>query len=81
MAFQEKELPKENKVKFDFTKPELDYILTNANFTDEQEKIFKMLTDKHGRQSIVCISMRMNMSESTVKRRIRQIKNKILRLL
>ena len=77
MAFQEKELPKENNNK----KFELVYILTNANFTDEQEKIFKMLTDKHGRQSIVCISMRMNMSESTVKRRIRQIKNKILRLL
>lgn len=71
----------ESNVKFDFTKPELEYILENANFTEEQEKIFKMLTGKQGRQTIVYISMNMNMSESTVKRRIKQIKNKIIRLL
>lgn len=29
---------KEGNVKFDFTKPELNYILENANFTEEQEK-------------------------------------------
>ena len=68
-------------MKFDFTKPELDYILENANFTLEQEEIFKMLTSKYGRQSIVSISFKMNMSESTVKRRIKQIKSKIIRLL
>lgn len=68
-------------MKFDFTKPELDYILNNANFTIEQEQIFKMLTSKYGRASIVNIAIKMNMSESTVKRRIKQIKNKILRLL
>lgn len=68
-------------MKFDFTKPELEYILNNANFTIEQEEIFKMLTSKYGRASIVNISLKMNMSESTVKRRIKQIKNKILRLL
>ena len=68
-------------MKFDFTKPELDYILENANFTIEQEEIFKMLTSKYGRASIVNIAIKMNMSESTVKRRIKQIKNKILRLL
>ena len=82
-------------MKFDFTKPELEYILNNANFTieqeeifkmltskyGEQEEIFKMLTSKYGRASIVNISIKMNMSESTVKRRIKQIKNKILRLL
>lgn len=66
---------------YDFTKPELDYILENANFTEEQEKIFRMLTGRQGRQSIVYISIKMNMSESTVKRRIKQIKSKILRLL
>lgn len=65
---------------FDFTKPELTYILDNANFTEEQEKIFRMLTSKYGRQSIVCISMELNISESTVKRRIKQIKNKIIKL-
>lgn len=72
---------KDIKINFDFTKPELEYILNNANFTVEQEEIFKMLTSKYGRASIVNISIKMNMSESTVKRRIKQIKNKILRLL
>ena len=78
MAVQKENL---KSVKFDFVKKEIEYILENANFTEEQEKIFKMLTGKQGRQSIVCIAMKMNMSESTVKRRIKQIKNKILRLL
>ena len=77
-----KKLEEEKEVKrFDFVKPELDYILENANFTVEQEKIFKMLTSKYGRASIVNISLTMNMSESTVKRRIKQIKHKIIRLL
>ena len=71
----------QRNVKFDFVKSELDYILENANFTEEQEQIFKMLTGKQGRQSIIYISMQMNISESTVKRRIKQIKSKILRLL
>ena len=68
-------------MKFDFTKPELDYILNNANFTIEQEQIFKMLTSKYGRASIVNIAIKMNMSESTVKRRIKQIKHKIIKIL
>ena len=72
---------KENKVNFDFTKFEKEYILENANFTEDQEKIFNMLTGKEGRKSIIAISFEMNMSESTVKRRIKQIKNKILRLV
>ena len=76
-----KKLEEEDVKKFDFTKQELEYILNNANFTVEQEEIFKMLTSKYGRASIVNIAIKMNMSESTVKRRIKQIKNKILRLL
>ena len=76
-----KRLEEESVKRFDFTTPELEYILNNANFTVEQEEIFKMLTSKYGRASIVNISLKMNMSESTVKRRIKQIKNKILRLL
>lgn len=70
-----------NVDKLDFTKPELEYILKNANFTEEQEKIFKMLTSRYGRQTNVYISMQMNISESTVKRRVKAIKNKIKRLL
>ena len=77
----ERKLEEESVRRLDFTTPELEYILNNANFTVEQEEIFKMLTSKYGRASIVNISIKMNMSESTVKRRIKQIKSKILRLL
>lgn len=77
----ERKLEEEIVRRLDFTTPELEYILNNANFTVEQEEIFKMLTSKYGRASIVNISIKMHMSESTVKRRIKQIKSKILRLL
>ena len=71
----------ENKVKFDFTKAELNYILENARFTEIQEKVFYRLVDLKGRQSIVQISLGENISVSTVNRIIKQIKQKILRLL
>ena len=67
--------------KLDFTKFELDYILQNANFNDIQLRIFKRLTDKQGRQKIVKIAIEENISERTVSRIIKQIKNKIKRLL
>ena len=66
---------------YDFTKKELDFIVENANFNDIQLKIFNRLTDKHGRQSIVQISIAENISTTTVSRIIKQIKNKIYRLL
>lgn len=81
MAQIKSEEGKRDKINFDFTRKELEYILENANFTIEQEEIFKMLTSRYGRASIVNISIKLNMSESTVKRRIKQIKSKILRLV
>lgn len=74
-------LEEENVNKFDFTKIELDYILQNANFNDIQLRIFNRLTDKQGRQKIVKIAIEENISERTVSRIIKQIKNKIKRLL
>lgn len=68
-------------VKFDFIKPEIDFILENANFTEEQERVFNRLIDKKGRQSIVQISMEENISTATVSRIIKKIKKKIIRLL
>lgn len=68
-------------VKFDFIKPEIDFILKNANFTEEQERVFNRLIDKKGRQSIVQISMEENISTATVSRIIKKIKKKIIRLL
>jgi hypothetical protein len=70
-----------NASKFDFTQPELDYILSYARFNEIQTKVFNRLTDRHGRQSIVKISMEENISISTVNRIIKQIKSKILRVL
>ena len=78
MAIQKKE---ENVNNFDFIQPELDYILANAHFTKDQEKVFNRLTDREGRQTIVKISMEENMSTAKVNRIIRQIKFKIFRLL
>lgn len=68
-------------MKYDFTKFELDYINENANFNDTQQEIFNRLTDKRGRQSIVQISMEMNLSTATVSRIIKQVKKKILKIL
>ena len=76
-----RKLEEENVNKLDFTKFELDYILQNANFNDIQLRIFKRLTDKQGRQKIVKIAIEENISERTVSRIIKQIKNKIKRLL
>lgn len=78
---KEQKLEEENVNKFDFTKIELDYILQNANFNDIQLRIFNRLTDKVGRQKIVKIAIEENISERTVCRIIKQIKNKIKRLL
>lgn len=67
--------------KFDFTKKEIDYIEENANFNDNQKKIFARLTDKNGRQSITRISIEENISTATVSRLIKQIKGKIIRIV
>ena len=72
---------KENKLMLEFTKPELEYIKENANFTIEELTIFEMLTGKYGRETIVYIADKMNLSTATVSRRIKKIKSKIKRLI
>ena len=78
---QKLEEEKENKVMLDFTKPELEYIKENANFTVEELTIFEMLTGKYGRETIVYIANKTNLSTATVSRRIKKIKSKIKRLI
>ena len=79
---QEKlEEEKENKVMLDFTKPELEYIKENANFTIEELTIFEMLTGKYERETIVYIANKTNLSTATVSRRIKKIKSKIKKLI
>lgn len=66
---------------YDFTKPELNYIIENANFNDRQLEIFNRLTDRKGRQKIVKIAMEMSLSERTVNNEIKKIKAKIYKLI
>lgn len=66
---------------YDFTQSEIDFINANARFNDRQQEIFDRLTDKHGRQKVVKIAMEMHLSERTVERDIKQIKNKIYKIL
>ena len=72
---------KENKIMLDFTKPELEYIKENANFTIEELTIFEMLTGKYERETIVYIANKTNLSTATVSRRIKKIKSKIKKLI
>ena len=79
---EQKKLEEEkNKVMLDFTKPELEYIKENANFTIEELTIFEMLTGKYGRETIVYIANKTNLSTATVSRRIKKIKSKIKKLI
>ena len=81
MEKRELEEKKESKINFNFTKPEITYIKSNANFTIEEEKIFDMLTGKYGREKIIYIALKLNMSERTIGRRIKGIKKKIYKIL
>ena len=81
MEKEKLEEEKENRMTLDFTKPELEYIKENANFTIEELTIFEMLTGKYGREKIVYIANKTNLSTATVSRRIKKIKSKIKKLI
>ena len=56
------------------TKPELEEILTNANFTDEEQKIFELLAKD---KCITQIAIKLCVCERTINRRIKSIESKI----
>ncbi len=57
----------------ELTKPELEEIFKNANFTDEETEIFALLVaDK----SLEEIAQRLLLSKATISRRVKNIKNK-----
>lgn len=58
-------------------KPELDYLLDNCNFNEEETQIFIMLSSG---KSIVYIAEKMQYSSATVNRRIKKIYEKIDKL-
>lgn len=61
----------------ELTKPELEEIKENANFTDEELRIFKLLSQD---KSITDIAVRMSASSRTINRKISKIKQKISKL-
>ncbi len=65
-------------IKTEFTEPECDYFRSVCNFTDEERAVFDLRVKA---KSIVEIQIALNMSESTVNRRIRNIKKKIHKVL
>ena len=56
------------------TKPELEEIVTNANFTDEEQKIFEFLKKD---KCIAEIAINLCVCERTINRRIKNIDSKI----
>lgn len=61
----------------ELTKPELDKILENANFTEEEVRIFKLLSRNFTQKEI---AVRLCISHRTLERRIKNIKSKIERV-
>ena len=55
------------------TKPEIEGILTNANLTEDEEQIFKLLCRGITQKEV---SYKMNISVSTVERYVKEIKRK-----
>lgn len=62
----------------ELTKPELERIIENANFTEEEERIFKLLSRNFSQKEI---AHRLSMSTRTLERRVKNIKNKIERVV
>ena len=56
------------------TKPELEKIVANANFTDDERKIFELLAKD---RCIAEIAINLCVCERTINRRIKNIESKI----
>ena len=63
---------------FEFTKEEFDTICEKAMLNEELAKIFEMKIKDY---SITKIALELNMSESTVSRRIKELKRKIMKVI
>ena len=66
-----------NEIK-EYTKPEMEYILENANLTESEEEVFKLRAKG---KSIVYIGIELGLSDRTVNNRIKHIRSKIHRIL
>ena len=64
--------------RFDFTKDEYETLRDKMMLNEELTQIFEM---KIRGYSVIEMSMKLNMSESTVKRRVKEIKRKLERVI
>lgn len=65
-------------IKTEFTEPECEWFRRVCNFTPQERAVFDLRVKD---STIVQIQERLNMSESTVNRRIKSIKAKIHKVL
>lgn len=65
-------------MKFDFTKDEYEIIKDKLMLNEEMSTILEMKIKGY---SITQMSIKMDMSESTINRRIKELKKKILRII
>lgn len=63
---------------FEFTEEEFNLICKKAMLNEELTKIFEMKIKGY---SIIQIAMELKMSESSVNRRIKQLKRKIMKVI
>lgn len=71
-------LKSEELKKLDFNKTEYDYFMEHCNFTDRQKEILDL---RRKGLSIVAISFKTYLSERTINREIKRIKNKIIKII
>ena len=64
--------------KFNFTKDEYEYLVEKCMFNEEMALILELLIKNYSRTQI---AIKLNISESTLDKRIRFIKKKIIRVL
>ena len=63
---------------FDFTKDEYEMLKEKLMLNEQMSKIFEMKIKKY---SITEMALKLHISESTVSRRVKQLKKKILKVI
>lgn len=71
-------LGKKELKKLDLNKFEYDYVIEVCNFTEREKKILDL---RRQGKSIVAISLETYLSERTINREIKNIKEKILKIM
>lgn len=72
------QISQEELKKLDFNKSEYEFFMENCNFTERQKEILDL---RRKGFSILSISCKIFVSERTVNREIKKIKNKILKVI